>query len=97
MDLLPGIKTLAEQGVNAPMVFNIVISHKDMSVERRNRIRSIFDRAAENIGSQNFMQLSGLRPTQFDNINPEDFYNRSINLFETLLTRYEKAINESKN
>lgn len=97
IDTLPNIKTLSEQGITAPMVFNIIISHKDMPVNKKNKIRLIFNKAAENIGSQTFMQLSGLRPTQFDNISPTEFYTRSVIIFENLLNKYEKLIQDSKN
>ena len=97
INLLPNVKTLSEQGINAPMVFNIIISHKDMPVDKRNKIRSILDSAANNIGSQTFMQLSGLRPTQFDNITPAEFYNKTIIIFENLLNKYENKIKDAKN
>lgn len=97
IDALPNVKTMVEQGVTAPMVFNIIIAHKDMPAEKRNKIRLILNRSADNIGSQGFMKLSGLRPTQFDNISPEDFYNRSLSFFEKLLDRHEKTINDAKN
>jgi tripartite-type tricarboxylate transporter receptor subunit TctC len=97
INLLPNVKTLSEQGINAPMVFNIIISHRDMHSDKRNKIRAILDNAANNIGSQTFMQLSGLRPTQFDNITPSEFYNKSIMIFENLLNKYEKKIKDAKN
>jgi tripartite-type tricarboxylate transporter receptor subunit TctC len=97
IESLPNIKTLAEQGINAPSVFNIIISHRNMSIEKRAKIRLILNRSAEGIGSQTFMQLSGLRPTQFDNMSAEDFYNKSLSTFGFLLNKYEKEIDQAKN
>ena len=93
---IPGIKTLKEQGINAPSVFNIVVSNKLMADDKRTKIRAILTLAAERMGSDSFMKLSGLIPPQFNRISQDEYYFKSLSTFELLTIRYEKAIENAK-
>lgn len=96
MPAMPEIKTLKEQGINAPSVFNIIVSNKLMADDKRVKLRAILTLAAERMGSDSFMKLSGLVPPQFIGISQQDFYSRSLATFESLTTRYEKTIENAK-
>lgn len=93
---LPDVKTLAEQGFNAPSVFNTVVSHKNMPEQKRNSIKLILTQAATNMGKDKFMSLSGFAPPQFSNQKVENFHSTSVSNLEKLLTRFENEIRSSK-
>ena len=96
MTAMPKVKTLKEQGIDAPSVFNIIIANKAMDDDKRTKIRAILTLAAERMGPDAFMKLSGLLPPQFNKISQDDFYSKSIVKFETLLDKYKNTIESSK-
>lgn len=96
MTAIPMIKTLKEQGINAPFVFNILIADKYMDDDKRTKIRAVLTLAAEKIGADAFMKLSGLIPPQFNKTSQDEYYFRSLAIFESLTIRYEKVIEKAK-
>lgn len=96
MTAIPEVKTLKEQGIDAPSVFNIIIANKAMDDDKRTKIRAILTLAAERMGPDAFMKLSGLVPPQFNKISQDDFYSKSIVKFETLLDKYKNTIESAK-
>lgn len=96
MTAIPEVKTLKEQGIDAPSVFNIIIANKAMDDDKRTKIRAILTLAAERMGPDAFMKLSGLLPPQFNKISQDDFYSKSIVKFETLLDKYKNTIESAK-
>jgi tripartite-type tricarboxylate transporter receptor subunit TctC len=97
MTALPQVKTLKEQGIDAPSVFNIIIANKAMDDDKRTKIRAVLTLAAERMGADSFMKLSGLLPPQFNKISQDDFYSKSIVKFDTLLDQYKNTIESAKN
>ena len=97
MMAIPGVKTLKEQGIDAPFVFNIVVANKSMDDDRRTKIRAILTLAADRMGADAFMKLSGLLPPQFNGISQDEFYSKSISKFDNLLDKYKNTIESSKN
>lgn len=97
MSAMPEVKTLKEQGINAPMVFNIVLANKSMDDYKRTKLRAILTLAAERMGAESFMKLSGMSPPQFRGISQEEFYSNSLKVFDGLLTRYEKDVENARN
>jgi len=96
MSAMPEVKTLKEQGISAPSVFNILVANKSMDEYKRTKLRAILTLAAERMGSDAFMKLSGMSPPQFNGISHDEFYSRSIAIFDSLLTRYENIIENAK-
>ena len=92
----PELKTLREQGINAPMIFNITVANKAMPEEKRREIGAILSQATMAIGPKEFADVAGLYPPVFRNVNVEDFYTRRISLMKSLVLKYEKAIEASK-
>jgi tripartite-type tricarboxylate transporter receptor subunit TctC len=90
------VKTLEEQKITAPSVFNIIIANKNMPIDLQQDIKSILQKSAENIGQDFFLEHSGFRPSQFDKISEDMFYNKSLLLLEELLAKYKYAIELSK-
>lgn len=88
----PQVKTLLEQGITAPYVFNIVIANRNMPAAKQNDISQILTRATQVIGLKEIQTLSDMRPPQFDSIPPNMFYNKSLLLSEQLLKKYQTQI-----
>jgi tripartite-type tricarboxylate transporter receptor subunit TctC len=90
------IATLKEQGINIPGVINIVMANQAMSVERRNQIGLILDRATREIGLKEIQHLSDMRSPIFDNISAQNFYNSRISALKFLRARYSKQIQDAR-
>jgi tripartite-type tricarboxylate transporter receptor subunit TctC len=93
----PQTRTLAEQGIIAPFVFNITVSSILMPESKRNEISKILDQATISIGKEQIQELSDMIPPIFSKISTQDHYNNSINLVEKLLIYHQKFINSSIN
>jgi tripartite-type tricarboxylate transporter receptor subunit TctC len=92
----PGIPTLKEMGIDAPYIFNIIIAHKDMPKGRQMAIGKILESATEKIGEKEIYKLSAVRPSQFNNLSVDQFYNKSISTVKTLQNKYKTQIEQSK-
>lgn len=92
----PEIKTLKEQGINAPYIFNIIIAHKDMPIFKRNEIENILNNSTKNIGETEIYNLSAMRPPLFDNVSTIEFYERSVKLVKELQLKFKNDIESSK-
>lgn len=86
------IKTLREQGINAPYIFNILVSHRIMDMKKQKEIQSIFVDATTSIGEKEFFRLSGMRPPQFDYIDTETFYKKSLSNLSRLRSQYKSRL-----
>lgn len=93
----PQLKTLAEQGIAAPFVFNITISNISMPESKRNEIAKILDQATIAVGKQKIEDLSDMSPPIFAKVGTQEYYNKSIDLVEKLQIYHQKAINDSMN
>ena len=92
----PKIKTLKEQGIDAPYIFNIAVAHKDMTSARRTAIGNILNDATRKVGEAEIFNLSAMRPPVFDNISAEDFYKKSVKLVKDLQLKYKTEIDSNK-
>jgi tripartite-type tricarboxylate transporter receptor subunit TctC len=89
---LPAVKTLAEQGITAPTVFNIVIANRAMRAWRQDEIARILTQATRQIGLSTIQSLSDMRPNQFDNVPVTMYYNQHVRLLEQLLYKHRNNI-----
>ncbi len=92
----PSIPTLKEMGIDAPYIFNIIIAHKDMPRGRQVAISRILESATEKIGEKEIYKLSAVRPSQFDKVPVDQFYDKSIKTVRTLQNKYKTQIEQSK-
>jgi tripartite-type tricarboxylate transporter receptor subunit TctC len=92
----PSVPTLKEMGIDAPYIFNIIIAHKDMPKGRQMAIGKILESATEKIGEKEIYKLSAVRPSQFNNLSVDQFYNKSISTVKTLQSKYKTQIEQSK-
>jgi len=91
----PWIKTLREQGISAPYVFNITVAHRLMPRARRIAVADILNTATKNIGAREIFELSATRPPVFDGVGVEEFYRDSFQLVEKLQNKYQSKINNA--
>jgi len=92
----PKLKTLKEQGIDVPSVFNIVMSNQAMSEEKRSNIGKILDQATKSVGLAEIQQLSDMRSAVFDNVDAIEFYNRRMASIRYLRNKYRNQISQSK-
>lgn len=91
----PNVKTLKEQGVVAPYVFNIVVAHQQMKSDRRRELEQILTQATNLVGSTEIQKLSDMRPPQFDNVGIAKYTNDSLGLVRSLLNKHQAAVQQS--
>jgi len=92
----PKLKTLKEQGIDVPSVFNIVMSNQAMPEEKRSNIGNILDQATKSVGLAEIQQLSDMRSAVFDNVDAIEFYNRRMASIRYLRNKYRNQIGQSK-
>ena len=88
----PKLKTLGENGIKAPYVFNITVAHKDMNPAKRKVISIILNDAQNKVGADELFRISGMKvPTE----SAEQFYSVSVGIVRTLQSKYRKEIEEA--
>lgn len=89
---MPDVPTLKEQGVLAPLIFNITVAHKSMDQKRRSDIAKILQTATEKIGIGEIQRLSDMTPPAFAGTSLETYFANSIKLVDSLLQKYQHEI-----
>jgi tripartite-type tricarboxylate transporter receptor subunit TctC len=92
----PSVKTLKEQGIDAPYIFNITIANKGMQLSKRERISKALNDATAKVSEAEITQLSGMSPPMFSKIGTDKFYASSIATVETLLSKYSTQIDDAQ-
>lgn len=88
----PNIKTLAEQGIIAPYVFNITMAHKNMDTSRRTELGQILQDATRAVGAKEIQKLSDMTPPVFNNVNIQTYYQNSVNTVKSLIRKHQSKI-----
>lgn len=86
--MLPEVPTLAEQGVEAPQVFNITVASKDMEAERSSELGQILNTATRNLGASRVAGLSDMNSPVFEDKTIDTFYQENIAIVEKLLEKH---------
>jgi len=92
----PEIKTLQEQGIQAPSVINIVIANTSMPEIRRQQLAQILEKAADQIGENEIRRASGFSPPQFSQISAHEHFTKSIELIGRLRNQFKREISQSQ-
>jgi tripartite-type tricarboxylate transporter receptor subunit TctC len=92
----PNIKTLHEQGIEAPSIMNIVIANVAMPADRRQQLAQILERAADQIGETEIRKLSGFSPPQFDRISAQSHFTKSTELITRLRNQFKREIAQAQ-
>jgi len=90
----PKIKTLQEQRINAPYIFNIFIAHRKMPMARQKVIGKILHQAAADIGVDEFYRLSAMRPPQFDGVDLHTYYQNSLLQVANAQKKFKEMLDE---
>jgi tripartite-type tricarboxylate transporter receptor subunit TctC len=88
----PQIKTLKEQGIPAPYIFNIIVAHQDMPEARRRAIGIILDQATLKLGKDEIFRLSAIQSPIFAGVSAQDFYTQSVNNVKSLQKKFQSHI-----
>ena len=88
----PGLKTLREQGVNAPIIFNMLVANKAMPAEKRKEIAAILDQSTVAIGAKEHAEIGGLYPPVFQDVRIEDYAKDRMHTMKKLVTKYQHKI-----
>jgi len=86
---LPQVKTLIEQGISAPYVFNIIVANKAMPETKRKELSTILNIATLKVGEKEIQKLSDMNPPIFRQQSTEDYYNKRMGFMEKLLKKHE--------
>ena len=89
---LPDVKTLAEQGMITPYVFNITVVHSDMAESRRKQLGAILDSATKAVGAKEIFRLSDMTPPIFSGQPVEDYFKLKFGFMDSQLQRFENEI-----
>jgi tripartite-type tricarboxylate transporter receptor subunit TctC len=76
--LLPNVKTLKEQNVDAPYIWNFLIADPRMEVTRRSEIEQIFIAATRSVGKEEIFRLSDMVSPIFSGVKTVDHYRTSV-------------------
>jgi tripartite-type tricarboxylate transporter receptor subunit TctC len=92
----PGVRTLIEQGIPAPSIFNIVVARTEMPDTKRKRLGQILEQATSQIGQSEIERMSGFVPPQFYKVTAQEHFTKSTDLIRQLRTRFQKKIATTK-
>lgn len=88
----PQLKTLAEQGIASPYIFNTLLANKTMSSFKQSTVSKILSEATDKVGLQEIVTISAMRPPQFDGISIADFHRATVTTQRELNNRYKQQI-----
>jgi tripartite-type tricarboxylate transporter receptor subunit TctC len=92
----PNVKTLIEQGVTAPYVFNTVVAGRAMPEDKRQELGKILGQATLQVGAEEIRRLSDMRPSIFDNVSVDDFHRQNVSTVRALRQKHKSAIIETR-
>jgi tripartite-type tricarboxylate transporter receptor subunit TctC len=93
----PNIKTLREQGILSPYIWNIIVANKEMPISKREELGKILNTATTTVGYAKIHELSDMSPPIFNKISAEAHYKTSIQTVSNLLNKHHKSIDAIKN
>jgi tripartite-type tricarboxylate transporter receptor subunit TctC len=93
---LPTVRTTAEQGIDAPFVFNTFVASKNMPAERRQQLATLLDRAMRELGEDTIMQLSDFSPPMFRNQSAQQFHSAQVATLKRMLAKHKNDIAMAK-
>lgn len=89
---IPNVKTLAEQGIDAPYIWNFLVASSKMPVDKRRAIEDIITRATRDIGAETLFELSDIQSPIFRGVTTEDHYNQSLTKLKKARKKWETQI-----
>jgi hypothetical protein len=90
----PEIKTVLEQGIDSPYIFQFTVASKQMPEQKRKDIEEIFAQVTKNIGKNDMFKISDYMSPVFYNQNSRLHYEQSITRLRALRHIYAKEIKQ---
>jgi len=88
----PTVRTLAEQQITGPYIWQQLLATKDMPISRRQDIEKIFVDATRNLGRENLFGISDFISPVFLGQIPSNHYRHSIDVLDQFRQKHLKAI-----
>jgi len=88
----PNIKTISEQGIQAPLVFNILVANKSMPAGRRETLTKILDSAIKQVGKDQIFSLSNFISPHNSNITIQEYYYQRISNMQKALQSHQDKL-----
>ena len=86
------VRTLKEQGISAPAVFNTIVAHREFDAVKLQTIASILNQAASAVGNERIMELTDFNSPQFNTQSAVNFHRRKLHEINDYLDRYSEQI-----
>jgi len=93
---LPTVKTLREQGITVPYIFNATVAHRLMESSRREEIASILQEALQSLGAPTIQQLSDMSPPTLRGLNLKTWFDNSYYIIDQLLEKHTVSIGKNR-
>lgn len=91
----PDIKTVAEQGIDSPLVWQTILASKNMDAKRRQEITDIFISAERKIGQQEIFKLSDQTPPLFYGVSSEQHFQNNWKKLNNSRDRWRSVFKEN--
>jgi tripartite-type tricarboxylate transporter receptor subunit TctC len=92
----PEIKTVAEQGINSPLIWQTILASKNMDVDRRQEITEILTLAERNLGQQEIFKLSDQTPPFFYGVSSDQHFRNNWKTLTNSRNRWRSVIRENQ-
>lgn len=92
---LPHIKTLQEQKLTVPYIFQFTMASKDMPSEIKNELSTILHNATVSLGKNKLFELSDFISPVFLNQDAKTHYNNSIAILKSFREKYKTQIEQN--
>lgn len=89
---LPQIKTLQEQGITAPYIFNAIVAHRSMETARRDDIAQILNQALREVGEKAIQDSSDMKPPTLRGLDLSAWFDSTYRTVDRLLDKHAKSI-----
>lgn len=91
---LPQVKTLTEQGINAPYIFHFTMASKEMPKQLQNEIADIFQKATLSLGKSRIFELGDFISPVFVKQDSKLHYTNSIGILKSAREKYKNEIKQ---
>ena len=92
----PEIKTVAEQGIDSPLIWQTILASKNMNTQRRQEITEIFSSAERTIGQQEIFKWTDQIPPLFYGVSSEQHFRNNWKKLNNSRDRWRSVFKENK-
>lgn len=96
LQALPNMKTLQEQGIDAPGVFMILVSSNQMSLDRQRELGALLDQATREIGLSTMLQISDMHSPVFTGESVTQFYKSRVRKIQQMRQKFQAKVDSAQ-